>query len=253
MGLTLGLPVSLDPCENIRSEIDEKIHALEQQSVLLRSQIAKLRNEIMGFIPPMSPVHDVDGAIGNITTDSFNAGATAYSAMQNFTGTCADSIFNGVRKYAAEVESYMNDMLGNTSALSSLPEYNALQAFRDYKQALGASAVSNLLADIDEKLGCLADNSELATCLELFDWFNTRVEDLLKYMGLSEAGSLDLYSFAAQFGINIPGMVDLFDNMNRLDEHLVTVQTEIEANVEKVGESITNAQGKVTSTVQDWF
>jgi hypothetical protein len=255
MSLSLGLPISMNPCENIKAEIDEKIHDLEQQSVILRTKIAKLRNELMIFQPgDISAVHIVDGAIAAISTDDFDAGATALTQIQNFAGSCADSVFNGMRKYAANLESWMNDSMSNATSFSSLPEFNALGAFREYKDALGTSAVSSLLADIDEKLGCLAgQGSELSECLSLFDHFNDRVEDLLKYMGLSEAGTLDLFSFVAGFGINIPRIAELIDNINTLDEKMVSLQTEIEGNIEKAGEFIANAQGKVTSSVQDWF
>jgi len=254
MALTLGLPVNMNPCENIKSEIDEKIHNLEQQSVILRSKIAALRGEVMGFLGIPSPVHTLDAAIATVTTGDFNAGATVITQIQNFAGSCLDSIFNGIRKYAANLEAWNNDQLGNATSFLGLPEFNALQAFRDYKQALGASAVSQLLADIDEKLGCLAgQGSELSECLDLFDYFNDRVDDLLKYMGLSESGVLDLYSFAGQFGINIPEMSTIFDNINRMDEHLDTINTQIQGTIETVGESVTNAQGQVTSTVKEWF
>jgi len=255
MSISLGLPISMDPCENIKSEIDEKIHDLEQQSVILRSKIAELRNQIMIFQPgDISPVHEIDGAIAAISTDDFNAGATALTQIQNFAGSCADSVFNGMRKYAANLEAWMNDSMSNATSFAGLPEFNALQAYRDYKNALGTSAVSQLLADIDEKLGCLAgQGSELSECLDLFDHFNDRVEDLLKYMGLSESGTLDLYSFVGQFGINIPQMTELFDNINNLDTKMDDLKTEVEGNIEKAGEFVTSAEGKVTSTVQDWF
>lgn len=255
MSLSLGLPISMNPCENIKAEIDEKIHDLEQQSVMLRSKIAKLRNEIMIFQPgDVSPVHIVDGAIGAMSTNDFNAGSTAITQISNFAGSCADSVFNGVRKYAANLESWMNDSLANVTSIVGLPEYNVLAAFREYKNALGAGAISSLLAEIDEKLGCLAGpGSEISECLDLFDHFNDRIEDLLKYMGLSEAGTLDLQTFASQFGINIEKMTEIFTNVNNLAAGVEKIATEIQGNIATVGEFVSDKAGKVTSSVQEWF
>ena len=247
----MALPVSFNPCENINSEIDREIHELEQKGVELRSQIAKLRNEIMSFAGTPSEVHDIEGAIAAVTVGDFDAGSTAITQITNFSGDCLTSVFNGARRFAAELEAWNNDMIDEIGAFIALPEGDLLQVYREYSQALGAAQVTSLLAAIDEKLGCLAgQGSEIAECLSIIDNFNDRIEDLLKYMGLSASGTLDLTSFADQFKINIDKMSDLFDNVTRLDEHLETLNTQIQTSVDA---AIVEYNKTLSTALSEWI
>jgi len=216
---------SIDPCENLRREIDRKVHAFEQQGVKLRNQATDiLKNALGDFAEPPSAQEALDTAIAGATTDDVGGGATAVSRIRNFTGSCLDSLYNETRIFASKVDASINDRLNDFTSLTSLAEFDLLTPLQQVTSALGGAALDSLLAEIDNKLGCLAD-SEIGDCTSLVGDFSDRIEDVLNYTGLGPDATFDLDDFIDHFSIDMDA--DVLSNLKDVDSHVESLKDEM--------------------------
>lgn len=226
------LPISLDPCEDLNALINQKTGDLEQKGVWLRSYIENLRQEIRDFADIPSTQEALDNAIAAASVNDINAGTTAITQIRNFTGTCLDHVYNQARKYALEIDGFITDALDDITSFITLPEFDMLSALRAARTALGVTGIAALLDELDELLGCLADQgSELGVCLSLLDNFNDRIDDVLRYTGLTSEGNLNLDHFVDHFNLDIDSTA--LSNLSALDFKVDDLTTEALANVKK--------------------
>lgn len=211
-----ALPISLNPCENLNAYVDQRTHELEQAGVSLKSQINTLKNTMKSYAQPPSIKSTIDDAIALASVNDINAGTTAMTQIRNFAGTCLDPVYNKIRTYAGDIDGQVTDAIDDITSFVSLPEVNLLKPLRSVTTALGATDLSGLVSDIDEKLGCLSEQgSELSHCLSLVDNFMDRVSDVLSYLGLGLDAKFDLDYFVNDFNIDINS--DVLGNLKSLD------------------------------------
>lgn len=235
--------MALNPCENLNRFVDAKIHELEQSGVKLRSEIEAFRNQLKDYITPPSALETLDNAIAAATVGDINAGSTALTQIKNFTGTCLDQVYNEARKIAAEIDGYIADTLDNITSFISLPEFNLLDPMRRIMGNLGILDLAALLNDIDKALGCLSDQgSELGECLDAVDNFNDRIEDVLRYTGLTTDGDWDIDNFVSNFEIDID--TGVIDNLKSLDLKVTSLATEAVAAVRNTIPSTVNPSSR---------
>jgi hypothetical protein len=229
------LPVSINPCEDLNSEVDELVHSFEQEGTKLRTDVEALRQELVDFADVPSTQEAVDDATAAATANDVDAGSTAIVDVKNFTGSCLDSVFNQARKYSAIIDHEITDKIGEITSFIALPEVNLLTPLRALRTAMGFSEISALLTQIDEKMGCLSgQGSELAECLSLLDNFNDRVDDVLTYLGMGDQAADLTRDFNVQNIIdsfNIPIDPDAVTNMNSLDVRMEEITTEATNNI----------------------
>ena len=229
----MGLPISLDPCEDLNAYVNEKTHALEQAGVKLKQTINTLRNTMKAYLQPPSLQSAIDDAIALATVDDINAGTTAITQIKNFSGTCLDPIYNNVRSYSLDLDGEITDAIDDLTSFIALPEVNLLKPLRAVTGALGQAYLESIIAELDEKLGCLAEQgSELGVCLSMVDNFNDRIDDVLRYLGLADDASWDLDYFISSFDISINP--DVLTNMKSLDVHMDDLTTQATANIKSV-------------------
>lgn len=226
------LPLSFNPCEDLNAYVDTKTHALEQAGVKLKSYINTFRNAAKAYLQPPSIQSAIDDAIALASVDDINAGTTAITQITNFSGTCLDPIYNGIRSFSLDIDGQITDKIDDITSFISLPEINLLKPYRALTSALGRAYLENLIAELDEKLNCLsAQGSELGVCLSMLDNFNDRISDVLSYLGLGDNGAWDLDTFISQFDIDINA--DVLNNLKSLNTKMDTLTTEAIANVKK--------------------
>ncbi len=231
--MSIALPVSLNPCENLERELDDKIHQIEQEGTYLRSQVEDLRKELQEFGSVPSTQEALNTAVAGMTADEANAGTTAIATIRNFSGTCLDTVYNNARKYTAELDHYIIDSVSDITSLVGFPEVDMLTPLNALKASLGISALTGLIAYVDEKLGCLANQgSELGECLNLIDNFNNRVNDVITYLGFGADGTFDLDDFISNFNINMD--TTALDNLKGLEAQMTVMKTEIQQNISDV-------------------
>jgi hypothetical protein len=212
----MGLPISLNPCEDLNAYVDQKTHELEQAGVTLKGQINTLRNTLKSYAQVPSLQGTIDDAIALASVNDINAGTTAITQIRNFTGSCLDPVYNGVRSYALDIDGQVTDAIDDITSFVALPEVNLLKPLRAATTALGGADLSGLVNNIDDKLGCLSEQgSELGECLSMVDNFADRVTDVLSYLGLGDDAVFDLDYFVSDFNISING--DVLDNLKSLD------------------------------------
>ena len=229
----MGLPISMNPCEDLNAYVDEKTHALEQAGVVLKSHINTLRNKLKSFAQVPSTQQAIDDAIAAATVGDIDAGTTAITQIRNFTGTCLSSIYNGIRSYSLDIDGEITDKIDDITSFVSLPEINLLKPLRAVRTALGNAQLESLIAELDEKLGCLSEQgSELGECLSMVDNFNDRIDDVLSYLGLGDDAKWDLDNFVNHFDINID--TDGLTNLKSLDTKMDALTTEAKANIKAV-------------------
>jgi hypothetical protein len=243
------LPVSLNPCEDLNSEVDELVHSFEQEVTYLRSQVENFRQTLTDFADVPSTQEAIAAAVGAAGTDDVDAGLTGITQIRNFTGSCLDSVFNSAKKYSAIIDHAITDKIDDITSFVALPEVNLLTPLRALRAAMGDSAISELLNTIDEKLGCLADGgSEISECLDLYTNFNDRIDDALSYLGMGDQAAdltkdFNLDNFVDAF--NIPIDADALTNLNSLDTKMNSIASEASANVRAVL--------KQQKPPQEWF
>ena len=226
------LPVSLNPCENLNAYVNQKTHELEQAGVVLKSVINKLRNTLKSYAQIPSLQNTIDDAIALATVNDINAGTTVITQIKNFTGTCLDPIYNNARSYALDIDGQITDAIDDITSFVALPEVNLLKPLRAATTALGLANLEGMIADLDEKLGCLTEQgSELGECLSSVDNFNNRIEDVLKYLGLGDDAKWDLDYFISSLSISINS--DVVSNLKGLDFKMDSLTTEALANAVK--------------------
>ncbi len=212
----MSLPLSLNPCEDLNSYVDQKTHELEQAGVTLKGKINTLRNTLKSYAQVPSLQGTIDDAIALASVDDINAGTTAITQIRNFTGNCLDPIYNGVRSYALDIDGQVTDAIDDITSFVALPEVNLLKPLRAATTSLGGADLSGLVNDLDEKLGCLTEQgSELGECLSMVDNFSDRITDVLSYLGLGDDAVFDLDYFVNDFNISING--DVLNNLKSLD------------------------------------
>lgn len=235
----MALPVSMNPCENLNATVDRKTGDLEQKGVKLKSQIEKLRQDLLSYAEIPSAQQALDDAIAGATVDDINAGTTAITQIRNFTGSCLNKVYNESRKFAAEIDHWVSDSLDDITSFVALPEFNLLQPLQAARSALGLAGIESLISQIDESLGCLTEQgSELGECLEIVDNFNDRIDNVLRYLGLGEQGEFTLDGFVDNFDIDIDSTVQ--SNLDALDVKTESLKTEAIANVKSVVPSTVN-------------
>ena len=224
------LPVSINPCEDLNSEVDELVHAFEQEGSKLRGDVEAFRQELADFADVPSTQEAMAAAVGAAGADDVDAGLTAMENVKNFTGSCLDSIFNQARKYTAIIDHEITDKIDEITSFVALPEVNLLTPLRALRSAMGVSEISDLLTQIDEKMGCLSgQGSELAECLSILDNFNDRIDDVLTYLGMGDQAADLTRDFSAQNIIdsfNIPIDADAVTNMDILDVKMEDITTD---------------------------
>lgn len=226
----MALPISLDPCEDLNSYVDQKTHELEQAGVSLKSLINDLRNKLKSYAQVPSLQQTIDDAIALASVDDISAGTTAITQIKNFTGNCLDPIYNKVRTYAGDIDGQVTDAIDDITSFVALPEVNLLKPLRAATTALGITDLEGLIADLDEKLGCLSEQgSELSHCLSSVDNFTNRINDVLSYLGLGDDAVWDLDYFIADFDISIDD--DTLANLKSLDFKMDGLTTEALGNV----------------------
>jgi hypothetical protein len=224
------LPVSLDPCENLEADVNDKIHQLEQEGTILRSKVEDLRKELTDFADVPSTSNAMDTAIAGMTADNVNAGTTAIATIRNFSGTCLNEVYAQAKKYSTELDSWLTDTIDDITSLIGIPEVDMLTPLRALTTALGGSAITNLISELDKKLGCLADQgSELGECLDLIDNFNARIDDVLTYLGLGADATFDLDDFISNFNINMDSTA--LSNLKQFDVSMDTLTADIRTNI----------------------
>ncbi len=235
---------SLNPCENLNSWVDGKIGALEQEGTVLRSTVEDLRKELTDWADVPSTQSAIDGVVGSIGADDVDAGSTALTNIKNFTGTCVDPLYDRAKKYAAEIDHGITDKISDISSVVALPEGNLVEPLRALRADLGFAHIESLVAQIDEKLGCLSgQGSEIGECLSIIDNFMDRVDDVLTYLGFGVDGTFDLDDFVGNFGIPIDASA--LTNLKSLDTRFDEITTEAVNNIKSfVPASI---------TPQEWF
>ena len=223
---------SIDPCENLRRELDKKIHAFEQQGVLLKSQATDvLKDALDNFGDPPSSSEALAAGIAGATVDDVGAGLTAMTRVKNFAGSCLDSIFNEARVFSSKVDASVNDRLTDFTSLASLAEFDLLTPLQGVTAALGGAGLTALLAEIDGKLGCLAD-SEIGDCTSLVSDFSDRVSDVLSYLGLGADATFDLDDFIDTFSLTVDA--DVLSNLKGLDAKVESLKDEARANLNNI-------------------
>lgn len=223
---------AIDPCENLKRELERQIHAFEQQGVYLKSQVTDvLKDAIDNYSAGTTAGDALDSAIAGATVDDVDAGTTAMSRVRNFAGSCLDGIYNEARIFASNTDGFVNDRITDFTSLASLVEFDLLTPLRDVTTALGAAALVGLLEEIDNRLGCLAD-SELGECTSLVTDFSDRVTDVLNYLGLNSDATFSLDTFQSKLGVSIPAAVQT--NLELLDTKMDNLITEALDNVRQI-------------------
>jgi hypothetical protein len=227
---------SIDPCENLRREIDKKVHAFEQQGVKMKNEATDiLKNVIEGFGKKPTLTEELDNAIAGATVDDVGAGSTALSRIRNFTGSCLDSIYNETRIFASTVDASVNDRINDFTSLTDLVEFDMLSPLQNVRKYVGITKLEELLADIDTKLGCLAD-SEIGDCTGLVAGFNSRIDDVISYLGFGTDASFDLDEFISNhsLGLGDPASAGILTSLKALDNHIETLKVEALSNTHDV-------------------
>ena len=229
----MSLPISLNPCEDLNAYVDAKTHSLEQAGVKLKSYINIFRNKAKAYLQPPSIQSAIDDAIALASVNDINAGTTAITQITNFSGTCLDPLYNGIRSFSLDIDGQITDKIDDITSFIALPEINLLKPLRAVTTALGGAQLENIITELDEKLNCLsAQGSELGVCLSMLDNFNDRIADVLSYLGLGDNGAWDLDTFISNFDIDINA--DVLNNLKSLNTKMDTLTTEAIANVKKV-------------------
>ena len=244
------LPVSMNPCENLNSEINELINSFEQETTILRSQIEAYRQQLASYGEAPSTQEAVAAAVGAASVNDVDAGLTAITQIRNFTGTCLQTIINEAVRYSAIADHEITDKIGDITSFVALPETDLLTPLRSLRAAMGVSQASDLLKKIDEKLNCLSgQGSEISECLSLLDDFNDRVDAALNYLGFgADSGDLtsafDLDTFLDNQGVTLNS--DVLTNLKSLDGKMDSITTEAKNNVKSI---LKNNK----FTPQEWF
>ncbi len=234
----MSLPVSINPCEDLNSEINDLISSFESEATGVRSTVDDLRQSMNNFSDTPSTSEIIDSAVDAAGVSDVDAGSAEMLQIRNFTGSCLDSVLNSVKKYSATIDEAITEKIDQITSFASLPEVDMLEYLRSLRSALGASALSALLTKIDEKLGCLSDQgSEIAECLSLVSSFNSRVNTVLSYLGLgSEASQLtkefDIDEFVSSSNIIID--TSALTNLKSLDTEMTNITKEAIANATSV-------------------
>ena len=234
---------SLDPCENLRREIDRRIHAFEQQGAQLKNQATDvLKDAINNYVNDATVSTALDAAIASATVNDAGAGGTAMTRVKNFTGSCLDSVYNEARIFSAKVDSFINDRINDFTSLTTLAEFDLLTPLRAVRTLAGVAGLSEMLTKIDSKIQCLSD-SEVGDCLDLVDDFNDRVDDVISYLGFGTDATFNLDTFVDSHGLTLDAGVQ--SNLEILDTHVDSI----------VNESTANAKNFIPSDVlpNDYF
>jgi len=232
----------LNPCENLNRSVDSKIGELEQKGVGLKSQIRAFKDQLASYAEVPSSDEALNSAIAGATVNDTSCGQTAIAQIRNFTGTCLDRIYNSARIASTSLDAFIRDSVDDLTSIVALPEANLLGPLRSIRDALGVSKISELLADIDSALGCLAERSELDECLGSLDNFNGRVDDVLSYLGLGENGDFDLEHFNEHFDIGLNPST--LSNLDSLDQHMEVIKADALKNINKTIPSTVNPFNK---------
>ena len=221
---------SIDPCTNLKRDIERQIHNFEQQGVYLKSQFSDvLKDAIDDYAAGTSTTDALNAAIAGATVDDVDAGTTAMSRVRAFTGECLDSIYNQAQVFATGVDGFINDRLNDFLSLASLPEFDLLTPLKGYTSALGLGNLVGLLNGIDKGLGCLASDSELSECTSLVTDFSDRVDAVLNYLGLNSDATFSLDTFQSLQGVSLTEALET--NLNGLDTHVTNLTAEALDNV----------------------
>jgi hypothetical protein len=232
------LPISLNPCEDLNSEVDELIHSFEQEGTKLRSEVEDLRQSLTDHIDPPSAQEAVADAVGLAGANDVDAGLTAMTQIRNFTGNCLNSVFNQSKKYSAILDHEITDKIGQITSFIALPEVNLLSPLRGLRSSMGVSEIGGLLDHIDTKMGCLSgQGSEIGECLSILDNFNDRIDDVLSYLGMGDQAADLVQNFDVQNIIdsfNIPIDADVVTNLDSLDIKMDDITVEAFNNIRSV-------------------
>ena len=227
------LPAGIDPCENLKRELERQIHNFEQQGVYLKSQVVDvLKDAINNYSAGNSASEVLEAALAAATVDDVNAGTTAMARVRNFAGSCLDSVWNEARIFASKTDAFINDRLNDFLSLASLVEFDLLTPLRSLQTALGLAGLEALLSEIDKRLGCLAD-SELGECTSLVTDFSDRVEDVLNYLGLNSDATFSLDTFQSITGAG-PLSTAVQTNLEILDAKMESLIAEARDNVSQI-------------------
>jgi hypothetical protein len=186
---------SIDPCTNLKAEIEKQVHAFEQAGVYLKSQVTDvLKDVIDNYAAGTSTADALEAGLAGATVDDVDAGATAMSRVRGFAGSCLDGIWANARIFASNTDGFINDRLNDFLSLASLVEFDLLTPLRAVTTALELAGLEGLLAEIDKRIGCLAD-SEIGECTSLVTDFNDRIDAVLNYLGLNSDATFSLDTF----------------------------------------------------------
>ncbi len=221
---------SLNPCENINTLVNAKIGELEHYGTLMKSEVEAFRNQLKDYVVPPSVQGAVDAGIAGAVVDDINAGTTALTQIKDFTGTCLDQIYNDARKFANEIDGFVSDSIDDIASFATLPEVDLLSPLKSITSGLETLGLEALVSEIDDLLGCLADQgSALGECLDSIDSFNDRIDNVINFLGLEEDGSFDLDGFVSNFAIEIN--TDVIDNVKEMSGKVADLATEAVTNV----------------------
>lgn len=223
---------SIDPCTNLKRDIERQIHNFEQQGVYLKSQFSDtLKDAIDNYSAGTTADDALNAAIAGATVDDVDAGTTAMSRVRSFAGSCLDSIYNEARVFSTGVDGFINDRLNDFLSLAGLVEFDLLTPLRAFTGGLIVANLTGLLSSIDKGLGCLAD-SELGECTSLVQDFSDRVDAVIDYLGLNSDATFSLETFQSIQGVSLANQVEI--NLNKLDVHIDNLTAEALDNVTQI-------------------
>lgn len=224
---------SIDPCTNLKADMERQIHNFEQQGVYLKSQFSDILKDVIDDYSAGTTADDaLNAAIAAATVDDVEAGTTAMSRVRSFAGSCLDSIYNEARIFSTGVDGFINDRLNDFLSLAGLVEFDLLTPLRAFTGGLVVANLTGLLSSIDKGLGCLADNSELSECTSLVQDFSDRVDAVTDYLGLNSDATFSLETFQTLQGVSLEDQVET--NLNLLDDHIDSLTTEALDNVKQI-------------------
>lgn len=228
---------TLDPYQSIIDGINKGVATLEKQAAIIQPIIDEFDAAADAITTPTLP-SALNVALNNLTADAICASTTDLEPLNDLTSDCLLEATAAIKRYSKNIFENLEEGTKLIVDIITLPEGGLFTLFQKTRGL--ATDVKDLVTALNNKIQCVSLSDSAVVYQEQIDDINSKMDDVIDNLRLSEDGSFDPDVFLSNLS------TDLQDNVKAYGEKATQVKEEIE-------QSISNTIGSVTTNPRNFF
>lgn len=211
----------MDVCQSLIDTLNKRTTDLENLVYPIKRKQRELESLIDTLFKTTNP-SVLAQELNTLNAGTFGLGSDIASELEKFTGSCLNSLKNGLLGNSNDIVKYLGDKLSLNAY--ELQLFKAFQKFRAFMGGLGVPSLVNLL---DTLIGCLS-SSGLSECTDPLSDISQRIDTALDAMYMDTGGSwIESDFLSGMNGMTAP----LKANMEAFTAKMDIIAAEAQANI----------------------